>query len=1155
MKLLKLLFTLVFVFVSFVGFTQWGENDHTFNTSDSIAGYGKGANASINDAAILPDGKVVMVGDFFFYNKQVYLRIVQTDSSGNIDTSFKIGDGFNGDAHCVAVQADGKILVGGDFTTYDNKPVSRFVRLHPDGALDTTFKVGNSANQAVFTINILPNNKILVGGVFNEFNDTTARGLVRLNLNGTIDNTFERDALQGGVKAVAFQPDGKLIVVGTFLKYKTNTAQRIARLDSLGNLDTTFKSGSGFSHDVECVALQPDGKVLVGGFFTTYDGTSSRRFIRLNTDGSIDNSFSIGSGFDRQVYSVVVLPDSNIVVSGFFDEYDGVVTRKLVRLNPNGTLNTGTKQEQLLGPAFTILEMNDGRLFFVGSFTTYGGKFRFNALRTFQTGEMDFSFNIANGFDFDVHKVTVQNDGKILVGGQYSIYNGKVNNSLVRLLPNGKQDTTFKTGEGFSAVIQPSDVRHIVVQPNGKILVAGFLTFYNNVKVKHLVRLHANGELDTTFDADINFSPTAIALQKSGKILVGYSSGLVRLNKDGSQDGTLSTGSGFNSNVSAIKILPDDAIIIAGNFTTYKGNFHGRIVKIDSLGTVDNSFNTGNGFNGRVMSLAYERDGHILVGGYNFSTYDGVDRNGLARLDSTGKLDANFNPLLRASFGQPFSHEIHTIIPQSDKKILVAGRYLLADSSLVRGVVRFDSTGKVDTAFKIYRFNDNTNSIALQGEHNIIAVGIFTSYNSIARNGIARINNCVVSEETIYDTACANTIYTFNGISYSKDTIAKFSYINNGGCDSLVTLHLTFLKLAQDSVSFSFCDSFTSPSGKYIWKTTGMYQDTLVSSKGCDSIIYVDLTINNTSLTKTTISSCVSYLSPSGKYTWNASGTYYDTLSSSGGCDSILEVALTINPTFLTTQTTSVCQGDSIMLGGVYQTTAGTYYDSLKSAAGCDSIVETTLTINPTYLSQTTASICGYDSLLVGGNYVKIAGIYYDSLKSSLGCDSIVEITVNDNSINVGQLSKFGPSGLQSKSPGDKYVWLDCDNNYSSINGPNQQTILNLKNGRYAVEVTRDGCIDTSECSSINVGLDGPPFANTISVYPNPTSNILTIGFNKEYGKISLEIITLTGQVVKSTTLTNRNEATLDVKQYPRGIYFLNITADGKQATKRITVQ
>jgi len=171
---------------------------------------------------------------------------------------------------------------------------------------------------------------------------------------------------------------------------------------------------------------------------------------------------------------------------------------------------------------------------------------------------------------------------------------------------------------------------------------------------------------------------------------------------------------------------------------------------------------------------------------------------------------------------------------------------------------------------------------------------------------------------------------------------------------------------------------------------------------------------------------------------------------------------VTINPTVTTNENTAICQGDSILLGGSFQTIAGIYNDTLSTALGCDSIIETTLTINPIVTTQTTDSICQGDSILLGGSFQTIAGVYNDTLSNALGCDSIIETTLTINALPVITTSNDtiicpGIQANLSGFGGDSYNW---DN---GLGVGQNQTVSPTTTTTYIVTGTDlNGCSDTA---------------------------------------------------------------------------------------------
>jgi len=382
---------------------------------------------------------------------------VSASSVGSIDTSFVYGAGFSGGAFptvdSIAIQTNGKIVVGGLFTDYNGTPANRIIRLNSDGSVDTSFIYGTGFNDVVYSISIQSDGKIVVGGRFTNYNGTPANRIIRLNSDGSVDGSFiYGTGFNNSVQQITIQSDGKILVGGFFINYKGASAPRIIRLNSDGSKDTSFVYGTGFSYIVTSIAIQSDNKIVLGGQFTSYNGTGASRIIRLNTDGSIDTSFVYGLGFDLDVYEVSIQMDGKIIIGGNFSDYNGTGANSIIRLNTDGSVDT--------------------------------------------------SFVYGIGFDSVVLSVAIQTDGKIVVGGLFSYYNGTNANEIIRLNSDGSIDTSFVYGTGFNS----GTVYSIVIQLNGSILVGGLFSDYNGIPTSNIVRL--NGITNYTISGgsvDYNF--------------------------------------------------------------------------------------------------------------------------------------------------------------------------------------------------------------------------------------------------------------------------------------------------------------------------------------------------------------------------------------------------------------------------------------------------------------------------------------------------------------------------------------------------------------------------------------------------------------------------------------------------------------------------
>jgi uncharacterized delta-60 repeat protein len=342
------------------------------------------------------------------------------------------------------------------------------------------------------------------GGFFTEVSGTSQNRLIKLNSDGSKDTSFNiGSGFNASVWSTSIQSDGKILVGGNFTTFTGETNNRLIRLNSDGSKDTSFNIGSGFDNLVETVDVQSDGKVLVGGRFTTFSGASQNSLIRLNSDGSKDTSFNIGSGFsspiDTELYSVVVQSDGKILVGGYFTTFSGASQNSLIRLNSDGSKDTSFN----IGSGIdfyikSIAVQSDGKILVGGYFTTFSGASQNSLIRLNSDGSKDTSFNIGDGFDYIVETVVIQSDGKVLVGGDFETFTGTTQNRLIRLNSDGSKDTSFNIGSGFNTVVYS-----VAVQSDGKVLVGGSFSTYQGVTSLRSILLNSDGSISNNiFDFD-----------------------------------------------------------------------------------------------------------------------------------------------------------------------------------------------------------------------------------------------------------------------------------------------------------------------------------------------------------------------------------------------------------------------------------------------------------------------------------------------------------------------------------------------------------------------------------------------------------------------------------------------------------------------------
>ncbi|MBP6390878.1 MAG: hypothetical protein KA352_08280 [Flavobacteriales bacterium] len=357
---------------------QHGANDPTFNP-------GSGANGAIYATAIQTDGKIVIGGAFTSYNGTTRSGIARVNADGSLDTSFNPWAGLSG-VLCVAQQPSGKILSGSAYV----------LRLNADGSLDIPFAETPGAWATfpvlIFSLAVQPDGKVIVAGQFSDYGGFTRPGLARINADGSLDTSFNPGTgASGGISSVALQPDGKIVIGGGFSGYNGIPRNKIARLNANGSLDLSFNPGTGpapTTNGITSVTVQPDGKIIIGGdSFTSYNGIPRNRIARLNADGSLDTSFDPGTGFPGAVLSIQHQPDGKIIAAGGFSSYNGTPRNNITRLNADGSLDTGFNPGSgASGPIRSSALQPDGGIIIAGDFLTYNGTARNRIARVIGCG-------------------------------------------------------------------------------------------------------------------------------------------------------------------------------------------------------------------------------------------------------------------------------------------------------------------------------------------------------------------------------------------------------------------------------------------------------------------------------------------------------------------------------------------------------------------------------------------------------------------------------------------------------------------------------------------------------------------------------------------------------------------------------------------------
>jgi uncharacterized delta-60 repeat protein len=714
-------------------------------------------NGQVYAMALQPDGanppKVIVAGAFSTVNGAPCSNIARLNANGTLDTSFHqpiLTGNYNvSDVYALAVQPDGSIILGGQFTkitSYGQKsatPRAHIARLTPAGDLDTGFDPEASA--AVLALAVQPDGAVVVAGGFTTLapgaatasvTPVTRNYIARVNADGTLDSTFNPNSNKA-VSVITLQPDGKILIGGNFDTLQPNgaatatTTPDFARLNSDGSLDTSFDEPDP-NGQVYAITVQPDGRILIGGNFfslqppSTPNTESGEQIVRLNPDGTLDEPFIVNLGVNGNVNAIIVQPDNQVVAAGNFNQINApgspTLCGNIARFDANGL------EDVTFDPASTnnILAVagqpSTGDLIIGGSFTNVGGVTAQFLARITPDGLLDPNFNPhVNG---TVNLIVIQPDNKILIAGDFNTVgpNGTYRNGLARLNADGTLDGVFNPNPNVNGSIVA-----MYVQSNGQIVLGGSFTDLqpngasNETQRDYIARVNADGSLDASFDPEANSEVSCIAQQANGQLIVGgqftafqpgggssataaliFTNYVARLNTNGTVDQSFNPDA--SASVLAVAVQGDGKILLGGSFNFLAPNLGPSITedfvaRVNSNGTIDTTFDSPS-LGNTVNRIIIGSNGQIYLGGLfgtvgNVGTtyYGAAVGNFIVRLNANGTLDTSYS----ASLNGP----IEGLFLQTDGTLYVAGDFTASGTVAVSDMVHFTSSGSLDPSFQL----------------------------------------------------------------------------------------------------------------------------------------------------------------------------------------------------------------------------------------------------------------------------------------------------------------------------------------------------------------------------------------------------------------------------------------------------------------------
>ncbi len=563
----------------------------------------------IQDMASTSDNKLLLAGYITNYGDQQVYSLVRLNQDGSLDESFdyKIGKPVS---H-VEVQSNGRVVIAS----------SHFVALlSPTGELlDSIDGLGG-----ITALHVNRNDRIAIGVRL-----TDGAHVMRLNADFSEDTGFDNFVNTNGVVTAISSIGDTLIIAGIFTEVNGVEKWNMAKLNVDGSLNLQFDIGSGIIDLIGSLTIDTNGKIYLGDTYTlVFDGQFIRGgLVRLNSNGSIDTTFVVNGIKGR--HSNILLQGDKIIFNSYFGSNNDP---RIVRLNHDGSTDSTFHRIP-----FKLGRFPNGRLAWVGDSIITSGlafdNYPFELNKVSPNGVLDVDFKPPLKSLGAIRILKLQND-KLIVGGDFTEINGVYKNRVARLSRNGELDESWLFVNDYE---EPNDIE---VLQNDQVMI-GF--------DKVLLLLEADGSINNDFHFEFpEFSNRLKSFEffDNGKILLSLSGSLLILDKNGAVDTSFDTGSGFNvvAGLSDILITSDQKIIHGGSFTEYNGNPFNRLIRLNQDGSIDNTFNIGNGAGGDksyILNMIELPSNELIISG-GYQSFGNIQVPGFAKLSEDGSIDAEF---------------------------------------------------------------------------------------------------------------------------------------------------------------------------------------------------------------------------------------------------------------------------------------------------------------------------------------------------------------------------------------------------------------------------------------------------------------------------------------------------------------------------------
>lgn len=620
--------------------------------------------------------------------KSIYLFIlldilcIQLSISQSVDETFKEPLLVRpAKIQCIKVLDDEKILLGGDIAFYNGLPANNLIRINPDCTLDGTFSFNGDKSIIIKSIETQSTGSILV--LAQKYISLTGVSdftfyLFQIDSNGEIKKQI--DTLKN-VSSIAVQDDDKVLVCGG-----DNISGYLIRYNSDLTPDHIFNHRVSFNRQVTDVKIR-DKKLFVAGIFSMVNDTAMNDIVKISQIGYIDPSFDAGTGTEDAIGSLTIQNDGKILIGrSFINSFNGIFCRGMVRLNPDGSVDTGFRPPMLSGMTSDIT-VKDSSIFLAAHISVNTVSVP-HLMKLRPNGQADSSFvpfNIGShdmfGFCLGIEqsRIIFSNSSR---GSRYGLSKCDSAGTLIR---------TFVPQPGRHGVVSDGDYFR------EKLIIAGDFTRVNETETYNIALINSDGSVDTSFVLssdkgkvvqikilnqdtclvstgpsffklngkaqvlpDFNFKPfktlynvNKFIVLENGKIISGDPNNIYRLNQNGTEDTTFNIGTGVGGSVSTAFDfdVQGEKIIYGSNFNRFNGTGVNRLIRLKTDASIDQTFDIGSGPDDIVSMIKVLESGEVLVGGF-FKYFNGISiPHGIVKLSQNGSINTSFNNnQLKSSF-------------------------------------------------------------------------------------------------------------------------------------------------------------------------------------------------------------------------------------------------------------------------------------------------------------------------------------------------------------------------------------------------------------------------------------------------------------------------------------------------------------------------